>query len=145
MSDLTASDIVDPYGHSSGSAPTAPVQDARAREKLGRRAMIMAIAVFGVSLVVSILIAFFGTTMYTYGTATSAGFRVAPNQVAFGFQALFGTVFGTWAVVQGIVAAAKNRGRSFGVVAIVVGASAPIVSVIVWLVLGAAFGHHVSL
>ena len=107
--------------------------------------MVMAIAVFAVSLVMSILIGFFGTTMYTYGTATSAGFRAVPNQVAFGFQSLFGTVFGTWAVVQGIVAAAKNRGRSFGVVAIVVGASAPLVSLIVWLVIGTAFGHHVSL
>jgi MFS family permease len=125
--------------------PAPPVQDERARTKLGRRAMIMAIVVCSFSIVMSVLIGLFGTTIYTYGTATSAGFRAVPNESAFGFQAFVGTVFGTWAVVQGIVAAAKNRGRSFGVVAIVVGASAPLVSLIVWLILGGAFGHHVSL
>ncbi len=103
-----------------------------------------AVTAFGLSLITSVLVGLFGTTEFEVHTASSAGFRSSPNQVVFGFQAFLGTVFGTWAVVQGIVAAAKNRGRNFGVVAIVVGASAPIVGVIVWTVLGIAFGHHVT-
>ena len=106
--------------------------------------MIMAIVVFGLSLLTSVLVGLFGTTVLEYRTATSAGFHSSPDLSVFGFQAFIGTVFGTWAVVQGIVAAAKNRGRVYGVVAIVVGASAPIVSVIVWMVLGMAFGHHIT-
>ncbi|HEY2556152.1 MAG TPA: hypothetical protein VGI08_03520 [Diaminobutyricibacter sp.] len=141
MSDLTASDIGDPFEHP-GAMP--PEQSERERTKLGRVAMIMAIVVFVVSLIISVLVGMFGTTVFEYHTATSAGFRSSPNQIALGFQGFLGTIFGTWAVVQGIVAAAKNRGRTFGIVAIVVGASAPIVSVIVWTVLGTAFGHHVT-
>jgi hypothetical protein len=106
--------------------------------------MIMAIVVCGLSVLTSALVGFFGTTVIEYHTANSAGFRAVPVEGVAGAQALLGTIFGTWAVVQGIVAVAKNRGRSFGVVAIVVGASAPIVSVIVWTVVGSAFGHHIS-
>jgi hypothetical protein len=141
MSDLTASTIGDP---SAQPAAMPPEQSERARATLGRVATIMAIVVFALSLVTSVLVGLFGTTVFEYHTATSAGFRSSPNQAALGVQAFFGTVFGTWAVVQGIVATAKNRGRSFGVVAIVVGASAPIVSVIVWTLLGTAFGQHVT-
>ncbi len=118
MSDLTASDIGDPFAQ---PAALPPEQSERARTRLGRVAMTMAIVVFAVSLIVSVFVGLFGTTVYDYHTATSAGFRSSPNQIVFGFQALLGTVFGTWAVVQGIVATAKNRGRTFGIVAILVG------------------------
>ncbi|WP_382304797.1 hypothetical protein [Herbiconiux sp. UC225_62] len=45
---------------------------------------------------------------------------------------LFCAVIGLWALVQGIVATATNRGRAFGVLAIVASVLAPIVSVIVF-------------
>ncbi len=112
--------------------------------RLGRVAMIMALAVLGVSLCISVLVGLFGTTVYHYQTANSAGFNATPDMAVAGFQILFGTIFGVWAVVQGIVATAKNHGRSFGIVAIVVGSAAPIVSLIVWSSLGVAFGHSVG-
>jgi hypothetical protein len=45
-------------------------------------------------------------------------------------QFLLGTGIGLWALVQGIVAAATERGRAYGVTAIVVAAAAPVFSVI---------------
>lgn len=49
-----------------------------------------------------------------------------------------GTVLGIWAIVQGIVAIARNRGRAPGVVAVVVAVLAPIVfAVATVLALGA--------
>ncbi|MGD8167720.1 hypothetical protein ACEXOS_010905 [Herbiconiux sp. P16] len=45
---------------------------------------------------------------------------------------LFAVIFGLWALIQGIVATATNRGRLFGILAIVCSVLAPIVSVIVF-------------
>jgi len=44
-----------------------------------------------------------------------------------GLLALIGTGFGIWAIVQGIIAAVRNRGRALGIVAIVLAVVAPIV------------------
>jgi hypothetical protein len=43
------------------------------------------------------------------------------------------------------VAAAQTPGRRFGVVAIVLAGAAPLVSLIVWIALGFAFGHHAQM
>jgi hypothetical protein len=49
-------------------------------------------------------------------------------------QLLFGSGLGIWALVQGIVAVRLRRGRSWGIVAIVLAAVAPILSFIVYIV-----------
>lgn len=116
--------------------------------KLGRSAMTMAICVIGLSVAASVLIGLFGTTIYRYGgvtsTAGSAGFNAQPNLVAFGVQVLIGSTFGIWSLVQGIVATAQNRGRKFGIVAIVVAGAAPLVSVVIWTVVGLVARHSIS-
>ena len=126
--------------------PTAPepVPVAPKSPRLGRVAMIMAICVISVSVLASVLQGLFGTTLRTYSTGSSAGFNLNPDQGGFGIQMLLGSVFGIWALTQGIVAVAQNRGRRYGVVAIVLAGAAPIVSLIVWMALGFAFGHHVQ-
>jgi hypothetical protein len=53
---------------------------------------------------------------------------------------LVGTVLGLWAIVQGIVATITARGRAYGIIALVLGVVAPIVSIIV---LTAAIGSAV--
>jgi len=115
--------------------------------KLGRVAMIMAICVIVFSLAMSLLLGLFGTTIYHYdnvsSTGTQVGFNAQPNAIGAGIQIFLGSVFGIWALIQGIVAAATNRGRKFGVVAIVVAGAAPILSVIVWAAIGFVAGHNV--
>lgn len=124
----------------------APPQPPVARSpKLGRVAMVMAICVISASVLTSVLLGLFGTTIYEYRTGTSAGFNMRPDQAWFTVQMLLGSIVGIWALAQGIVAAAQNRGRRFGVVAIVLAAAAPLVSLIVWVALGFAFGHHAQM
>lgn len=122
----------------------APMPAAPKSPRLGRVAMIMAICVISVSVLASVLQGLFGTTLRTYSTGSSAGFNLNPDQGGFGIQMLLGSVFGIWALTQGIVAVAQNRGRRNGIVAIVLAGAAPIVSLIVWMALGFAFGHHVQ-
>lgn len=58
-----------------------------------------------------------------------------------------GTLFGVWALVQGIVAIAKNRGRGSGVAAVVLAAIGPFVfaiAVAVFLSAGLAAGAGVT-
>jgi hypothetical protein len=117
--------------------------------KLGRIAMTIAISVIALSVLASVLIGLFGTTIYSSHQATanggSLGFSAQPDPVAFGFQALIGSIFGIWALVQGIVATAQNRGRKFGIVAIVVAGAGPLVSLVIWVAVGLAAGHNISL
>jgi hypothetical protein len=52
-----------------------------------------------------------------------------------------GTILGIWAIVQGIVAIARRRGRGFGIAAVIVAAIGPIVFFVLLLIflgLGAA-------
>lgn len=114
---------------------------------LGLVAMIIAIVVFVVSVVVAIVL---GSMLGPYATPTAGSFTLnegslSPAEVqrvgglSIGFLALifFGTVFGLWALVQGIIATAKNRGRVYGIVAIAVAVLAPLVSFV-------AFGIAIS-
>ncbi|QNE34555.1 DUF7544 domain-containing protein [Leifsonia shinshuensis] len=125
------------------AAAPVPVP-AEKSPKLGRVAMIMAVCVISLSVLVSVLQGVFATTLRTYSTNAGAGFNMHPDQGWFGFQMLVGSIFGIWALTQGIVAVAQNRGRRNGIVAIVLAAAAPIVSLIVWMALGFAFGQHVQ-
>ena len=160
----TTAEPSDPTGAQLPGPPQpwpAPPQAPVARSpKLGRVAMVMAICrrrsnaavtvvmaicVISTSVLMSVLLGLFGTTVYEYGTNTSAGFSMRPDQTWFAVQMLLGSVVGIWALTQGIVAAAQNRGRRFGVVAIVLAGAAPLVSLIVWVALGFAFGHHAQM
>jgi hypothetical protein len=111
--------------------------------------MITAIWVIAISVVWSVLVGHFGTTVYHYNDVTSqsvhVGFNAQPNLVATGIQILLGSVFGIWALAQGIIATATNRGRKFGVVAIVLSGAAPILSVIIWTLVGVIAGTSVNL
>jgi hypothetical protein len=51
------------------------------------------------------------------------------------FIGLAGTVFGIWAIVQGIVAAVTRRGRALGVVAIILAVVAPILFGVLYAVI----------
>jgi uncharacterized membrane protein YidH (DUF202 family) len=59
-----------------------------------------------------------------------------PNSLLLGLlivlQLLVGTGLGVWAFVQGIIAARSNRGRGWGVVAIVLAVVTPVLSLIVY-------------
>ncbi|WP_368499274.1 hypothetical protein [Herbiconiux sp. A18JL235] len=46
-----------------------------------------------------------------------------------------GTGFGLWALVQGIVAAVRRRGRAWGVAAIAISAAAPVVCLVLYVAL----------
>lgn len=131
------------------AVPPPAVGTGKDEARLGRVAMVMAILVAGVSLLWSVLVGLFGTTIYQYNDVSSqsfhVGFNMQPNLIAAGIQILLGTVFGIWALVQGIVAAATNRGRKFGVVAIVVAGAAPLLSLIMWSIVGLIFGTHVAM
>ncbi|MFF1879712.1 hypothetical protein [Leifsonia sp. NPDC058230] len=111
--------------------------------------MVMAICVAAVSVVWSVFVGLLATTIYQYNDVSPqnvrVGFNAQPNSLAAGIQILLGSVFGIWALVQGIVATSTNRGRKFGVVAIIVAGAAPVLSVIVWVVFGLFFGTHVTL
>ncbi|WP_345763996.1 hypothetical protein [Diaminobutyricibacter sp. McL0608] len=115
---------------------------------LGLVAMIVGIAVFVVSLVVFIAL---GAAMGPFATRTSNSFTIdqttasaaelrAISSIGLGLLAIlfFGTAFGLWSLIQGIVATAKNRGRTYGIVAIVVSVLAPIISFVAFSVAIAA-------
>jgi hypothetical protein len=53
-----------------------------------------------------------------------------------------GTLFGVWALTQGIVAIVMARGRAFGVIALVAAVLAPGVSLVVYLATALANAPH---
>lgn len=125
-----------PYGEQQWAQP-AP-RPPRSKT-VGRVAMIAAICVFVLSLIAATLI---GLASGPYAVRNGSGFHLNtsnssdPAFLAANIAALFhfalGTLVGIWALVQGIVAAATNRGRSFGVVAIVLAAVAPVLSFVIY-------------
>ena len=135
-------------------ADPAPYQDiwqtpapAPARTtRLGLVAMIAAIAVFVVSL---ILAGTLGSAAGPYSIRNAGGFNFqfnvgdpnpAINALAIGglLHVLLGTGVGLWALIQGIVATATNRGRRFGIIAIVFAGLAPGLSLVLFFLSTAA-------
>lgn len=114
----------------------------------GRSALVTAICVIAASVIWSVLVGVFGTTIYQYNDVSAHGVRMGfnahPNLIAAGFQILLGSVFGIWALVQGIIATARNEGRKSGIAAIIIAGAAPILSLIVWIVVGFVAGTHVA-
>ncbi len=119
-----------------------PVVAAPRSSRLGLVAMCIAIFVFVATIVVSILIGIGaapfavqdGSGFHYYLEVGSSNPTESALAVAELVQGFAGTALGIWALVQGIVAVATRRGRRFGVVAIVLAALGPLVSVVATLV-----------
>jgi hypothetical protein len=114
----------------------------RRSPRLGQVAAIVGIALFVVSIAVSVLM---GIAAAPHVQTGPGGFNFnfsandpdpAVRALAFGSFAhiALGGLFGTWAIVQGIAAIATNRGRGFGVLALILGILTPLIS------LGVYFG-----
>jgi len=125
-----------PYGW---AQPAAPVQRSR---RMGVTALVLAAAVFVLSIVASVVVGMAAGPLATR-TSTSFNFNTAnlteaqaeafaPAGALMGLQLLLGTAIGITALVLGIVAVATKRGRPFGIVAIVLAGAAPIVSFVVY-------------
>lgn len=52
----------------------------------------------------------------------------------FVLHVVLGTVVGLWALVQGIFAVVMQRGRGFGITAIILAVAAPVLSLVVFFV-----------
>jgi hypothetical protein len=121
-----------PYG---AQAPTA-----RRSPRLGQVAAIIGIALFVASIAVSILMGIAAGPHVEVGpNGFNANFSAndpdpAVRALAFGGFAhiALGGLFGTWAIVQGIVAIATNRGRGLGVLAVILGVVTPVISLAVY-------------
>lgn len=133
---------VDPAPHQDIWGPPTATRTTR----LGLVAMIAATTVFVVSL---ILAATLGSAAGPYSIRNAGGFSFrfnigdpnpAINALAIGMilHVLLGTGIGLWALIQGIVATATNRGRRFGIIAIVFAGLAPGLSLVVLFVSTAA-------
>lgn len=130
------------YGPAYGSpvAPYAygPPAPAPARPALGIMAFVAAI----IAAVVASIVA--GIACYYIGVGVSQEVASAPTAAAARFDLRLltpvrdwvllgeiafwvGTVCGVWAIVQGIIAIAKRRGRGWGIAAVITAAAGPFV------------------
>lgn len=104
--------------------------------KLGRTALLLAVIVLVLSLIASVLIGLFATEFTSYSTGQSVGFNQQPDQLLAFLHFLGGTAIGVTAIVLGIRAIVLNRGRTFGIAAVIIAGVAPLVSAIVWGIAG---------
>jgi hypothetical protein len=113
---------------------------------LGLFALVLAVLVISGTVIVSIVLGITGgqyaTNLlpdgYTYDLGgDSSGIQALAAETAW--QYVIGTALGVWAIVQGIVAIAKNRGRLFGVLAILVAVPGPVVTLLVTVI---TVGQH---
>ncbi|MCS5718981.1 DUF6264 family protein [Herbiconiux sp. CPCC 205763] len=133
---------------SAGSAGSAYAYPGQALASAAPRPKTVGIIAFVVGLVLligspiaSVFVAQgFSPLMAYYADGTIDVSQIPADELAAGSGAVFGMVatllfaaiFGLWALIQGIVATATNRGRLFGILAIVCSVLAPIVSLIVF-------------
>lgn len=117
--------------------PAGPVRSKR----LGFVAMVLGLGVFVGSVLASVLM---GIAAGPYAVTGSSGFNVylrldSGDPVESGLavlafvHVLVGTGLGLWAMTQGIVAIATDRGRAYGVVALVAAFLAPGISLVIYL------------
>jgi ABC-type polysaccharide/polyol phosphate export permease len=134
-------------------APAPPISEPvpTRSDTRGRTALVLAITVIVLSVLASVAIGLFATTIYHYRevitsgghSTTQVGFRVNAAPVAGGLQVLFGSILGLTALIMGIVATVQNRGRRYGIIAMIVAVAAPILSAIVFSIVGGIAGHNV--
>lgn len=99
---------------------------------VGRIAAVLAVSALVIGVITGVLFGsaivqsdLFRQMMQNGGTTPAdpsqfSGLEDDPNIVAAGLMFVFGTLVGLWAIVQGIVAIAKKRGRGAGVFAVIV-------------------------
>jgi hypothetical protein len=133
-----------PLGHDvpeQRPVPQAPPPISHRSHNLGAIAAIVGLVVF---VAAPVVMAFIGVGFApTFSELSKSGAALDPNSLtaaemsqvsgwSYGFLAvlLAGTVLGLWALVQGIVAISRNRGRGFGILAIVFAVLAPFASII---------------
>ncbi|HEX4057483.1 MAG TPA: hypothetical protein VHX87_04090 [Galbitalea sp.] len=113
---------------------------------LGVVAFIVGLVVIVFSVIASVIVGNLLGSILKPGSTFSQGFQAGATstdpRVAFGgllvvVQLLLGTGLGVWAFVQGIVAVRSDRGRGWGIAAIVIAAIAPVLSLIVYIAVGA--------
>jgi hypothetical protein len=137
MTDAAPSPVPPPAPSPYVAPPTAVAP----RPGLGRTALIAAIALFVVSVTISVVT---GIIAAPYAERGAGGFRFNfmvgdPNPVisALGLvailHALVGTLVGLWVMIQGIVAIATNRGRASGIVALILGFVTPGISLALYI------------
>ena len=140
------SDASTPISAPVSTAVSTPAPIPARTTRLGLVAMIAAIAVFVVSL---ILAGTLGSAAGPYSIRNDGGFSFQfnvgdPNPainalaIAMLLHVLLGTGVGLWALIQGIVATATNRGRRFGIIAIVLAGLAPGLSLVLFFLSTAA-------
>lgn len=124
-----------------GTDPAAPVTGVRS-SRLGLVAMVASIVVLILS---PIAAAILGNAMAPFALFDSNGqpdysaieaAQTAPELTAISLglvaHILLGTALGLVALIAGVIAVRRNRGRSFGIVAVVFALLAPIVSYLVF-------------
>lgn len=109
---------------------------------LGVVAFIVGLVVLVFALILSVVAALafaplFGQALTDAGTIDqSAISEDDPGVAAFGVLAaayfLGGTALGLWALVQGMIATIKKRGRAFGIVAMALAVATPVISFVVF-------------
>ena len=124
----------------SDDSPHLTETTAPGRHGLGLVALAVAVFVIVATVVASVVIGGLGGQFATDRNADSFTYNLDADSalahslsIATGWQYIIGTALGVWAIVQGIVAIAKKRGRLFGVLAIVIAAPGPLISVVVTL------------
>ena len=141
------------YGPYTPPPPPAPASEGSG---LGVVAMVLAvIAVLGATVIGSI-------AAYNIGLGTGREIALRPMDIDFDWSVLTpvrdwvllgeiafwgGTVLGIWAIVQGIIAIVKNRGRGWAIAAVVVAVIGPIafgVGVQAFLTAGFAAGASIG-
>jgi hypothetical protein len=149
---MTDGERIDPYAQPVYAAPVLgaplppPARVPRGPRGLGLGALIMAVAVIVGTAIASAIL---GSAEAQFATPQDGGYTYnlwlpnSPGDQAIGIWTLvqygLGTVLGVWSIVQGIRAIAKNRGRLFGILAIIVALAGPAVSFFVAIF--SAFAH----
>lgn len=118
-----------------GGGPSREPAPSRSRRGLGLAALLLAVVALVGASVVGALAA------YEAGVGAARRIAADPSSIDFDWTVLtpvrdqvltaevsfwIGTVLGVWALVQGIIAMVKDRGRGWGVAAVVVAALGPV-------------------
>jgi hypothetical protein len=149
---LSAPPPVDPTSGAAQTAGTsaagargahgAGTSDAAGSSRLGLVAMVISIVVLVLSPIASAILGnalspfaiFDSNGQPDYSAMDAAQSSPAMTAIALGATAhfLLGTALGVFALIAGFIAVRRNRGRSFGIVAVVFALLAPIVSYMVF-------------
>ncbi|NYF10204.1 hypothetical protein HDC94_001360 [Leifsonia sp. AK011] len=132
-----------------GAGYYQPAQAAPKKPGLGIAALIIAIAVFVISMIWAIANGFSAASIpglvegsFEDGFQAGAEAAESPQGAAFGLSVLghvvVGTLAGVTALVLGIIAIVQKRGRAQGIVATVIAVIAPIVSYFAYSIVVAA-------